>query len=173
MGKITCEKELIERAQQNKNAFAELYEMHFHEVFCFVSRRVESNDFAKEITSIVFAKALTNIKKYTYRGVPFIAWLIRISQNELYKWYRKNKTVRYVEINEDSLSVIIETEDNNEEYFKTFLPQLKSQLKNLKKEELTLIELRFFDNYSFSEIAEILHMKETNARVKTHKYCKN
>jgi RNA polymerase sigma-70 factor (ECF subfamily) len=43
------------------------------------------------------------------------------------------------------------------------------QLDNLKDADLQLIELRFFEHRPFKEIAEILDMTESNAKVKTYR----
>ena len=42
-------------------------------------------------------------------------------------------------------------------------------LENLKGDDMQLIEMRFFEQRSFKEIAEILGMTENNAKVKVHR----
>ena len=44
-----------------------------------------------------------------------------------------------------------------------------SSADTLKPDELTLIELRFFEQRPFKEIAEILDITESNAKVKTYR----
>jgi RNA polymerase sigma-70 factor (ECF subfamily) len=55
-------------------------------------------------------------------------------------------------------------EDENHQHQKTLLLQA---LSSLKKNELNLIELRFFEKRSFKEIGEIQNITENNAKVKT------
>ena len=47
--------------------------------------------------------------------------------------------------------------------------QIITSLEILSDDDLELIELRFFENRSFKEIAEILNLTEGNARIKTHR----
>ena len=42
-------------------------------------------------------------------------------------------------------------------------------IKELPEDELQLIELRFFEKRAFKEIAEILNLTETNAKVKLYR----
>ena len=46
---------------------------------------------------------------------------------------------------------------------------LVDSLKSLADNELELIEMRFFEERSYKEIAEILNITEGNARIKTHR----
>ena len=48
-------------------------------------KRVDDVEAAYDITSNVFVKALTNIHKYEFRGVPFSSWLFRIAKSGLYQ----------------------------------------------------------------------------------------
>jgi len=38
---------------------------------------------AEDVTSEVFHRALANLPKYEWRGVPFVAWLLRIAANAI------------------------------------------------------------------------------------------
>jgi RNA polymerase sigma-70 factor, ECF subfamily len=75
------ERLLIEAAQNDPSRFAELYEENFGRVWAFVIRRVRDRSVAQDITSEVFHQALANVKKFEWRGLPFAAWLYRISAN--------------------------------------------------------------------------------------------
>jgi RNA polymerase sigma-70 factor (ECF subfamily) len=52
------------------------------------------------------------------------------------------------------------------EEYKTILMTV---IKNLPEDDLQLIELRFFEKRQFKEIAEILNLTETNAKVKLYR----
>lgn len=77
------ERLLIEAAKRDPSRFAELYERHFERVYAFVVRRVRDRSEAEDVTSEVFHKALHNVRKFEWRGTPFIAWLYRIAANEI------------------------------------------------------------------------------------------
>ena len=86
------ERSLIEAAQADPARFVDLYERHFHRVYAYVSRRASSRDVAEDVTSEVFEHALTNLRKFEWRGVPFLAWLFRIAANALTdRWRRASR----------------------------------------------------------------------------------
>ena len=77
------ERQLIEAAQRDPSRFAELYERNFERVYAFVARRVRNRAEAEDLTSEVFHRALANLGRFEWRGVPFAAWLYRMAANAL------------------------------------------------------------------------------------------
>jgi len=77
----TEERLLVEAAQKDPSRFGELYENNFERVYAFIARRVRDRDVVEDLTSDVFHKALTNLGRFEWRGVPFAAWLCRIAAN--------------------------------------------------------------------------------------------
>src|SRR5438128_8457583 len=76
-------------AQRDPRQFGVLYEANVDEVYAFVSRRVGNRTDAEDVTATVFHKALANLHRFEWRGVPFVAWLMRIAANELADWARQ------------------------------------------------------------------------------------
>src|SRR5690349_21725435 len=74
---------LVEAAQSDPARFDALYELHFERVYGFIAARVHDRATAEDLTSEVFCKALANLKSYEWRGVPFVAWLLRIAGNAI------------------------------------------------------------------------------------------
>lgn len=83
------ERLLIAAAQADPSRFADLYDLHFERVYAFVARRVPVRAEAEDATSEVFHRALENIARFEWRGVPFAAWLFRIAANAIAaRWQR-------------------------------------------------------------------------------------
>jgi RNA polymerase sigma-70 factor, ECF subfamily len=83
------ERLLIEAAQSDPRRFAELYERHFERVYAFVARRARSRAEAEDLTAEVFHQALAHLGRFEWRGVPFVAWLLRIARNAVAdRWQR-------------------------------------------------------------------------------------
>src|SRR5512136_3472402 len=91
---------LVRKSQEDISAFGELYDEYYPKILNYVLRRTASIDIAQEVTSIVFFKALENIGKFEWRGVPFSAWLYRIASNETASYHRGNghKEYRFDEV---------------------------------------------------------------------------
>jgi RNA polymerase sigma-70 factor (ECF subfamily) len=128
---------------------------------------MDDKDAAADITSQVFLKAIINIGSYQHKGFPFSSWLYRIAINEVNQYYRQNKKGRIVNLDENDIkNIMVEAElsfdDNKRE-------KLVEVLASLSQEKVELIEMRFFEKRSFSEIASILKITENNAKVKTYR----
>lgn len=167
---LLLEVELIRRAQTDVNQFAPLYNKYYFRVLSFIYRKVESRDIADEATAQTFYKALENLHKYEYKGLPFSSWLFRIASNELNQLFRKNKVRRTVSIDDEAVkSLEIEIDEQNNDGKKQ---RLKDALQSLSLEELEIVDLRYFENRSFSEVCEITGLKESAAKMRMHRALK-
>jgi RNA polymerase sigma-70 factor (ECF subfamily) len=159
------ELDLIKKAQKNPEQFGPLYNKYHEQIFRYIYQRMDDIELAHDITAQVFIKALLNITKYEYRGVPFSSWLYRIAKSELYQSFRDKKAERTINIDAINVVAIIDEieSDEKEENKKHLLDSLSL----LKEKDIQLIELRFFEKRSFKEMGEILELTENNAKVKT------
>lgn len=164
---MEAEWEEIQAAQQNPARFRPLYERYYEPIFRFVFRRTADSDLAADLCSQVFLKALQRLGSYQFRGVPFSAWLFRIASNEVAQHFRQNSQKRTVSVEENTLSDVAEEMELEDEIWQ--VEELVHALDTLKPTDLSLIELRFFEQRPFKEIAEILDITESNAKVKTYR----
>jgi RNA polymerase sigma-70 factor (ECF subfamily) len=164
---LQTEQHLIEAAKQNPEHFGPLYDKYYKQIFGYVYQRMDCKDSAFDLTSQVFLKALTNIEKYEYKGVPFASWLYRIAHSEVMQSYRTKKNLRTINADISDLRNICE--EVEQEYMEEYKSVLMTVIKNLPEDDVQLIELRFFEKRAFKEIAEILSLTETNAKVKLYR----
>lgn len=160
----------IERAQQDQRYFGVLYETHFTTIYRFTFKRLGGNEeIAGDLTQQTFIKAMANIGTYQYQGLPFVAWLYRIAQNEVNMYFRSQKKHYFVEINERQMGEIVTEINGDSTYTESDIEQLIQQINNLEPTQIDLIELRFFQGMSFKEIADIYSISEANAKMKTYR----
>lgn len=164
-GKPEDELAIIERAKKNPAHFAPLYKKYHEAIFRYIFKRVDEEESAYDITSCVFVKALVNLPRYEYRGIPFSSWLFRIAKSELYQSFRDKKVQRTISIDSIQIGRVLEEFNIDEAEHKREI--LLKVLPMLKEKPLQLIEMRFFEKRSFREIGEILDLTENNAKVKT------
>lgn len=158
----------VQAAQEKPAKFRTLYNRYHEPIFRFIYKRTVDESLSADLTSQVFLKAMQKLHTYTFKGVPFSAWLFRIASNEVAQYYRKQNKNRVVTL-EDRM-----TEDIVEEYEDVSLVEvniqvLKEVIQTLKPEEVTLMELRFFEKRPFKEVADILDITENNAKVKVYR----
>ncbi|MDN5203515.1 sigma-70 family RNA polymerase sigma factor [Fulvivirgaceae bacterium BMA10] len=161
------EKEWISDAQKNPERFSKLYDKYFEGIFHFIFRRTDDEDVAGDLTSQTFLSALQNIKKYEFRGVPFSAWLYRIAANQVNKYYRDHKKKVVFSLEESvAWKLLDEAEEDHQE---EKLSRLVSFLEELSSEDMAVLELRFFEEKGFKEIAYILEISESGAKMRTYR----
>ena len=164
---ILQENELVELAKKDVVAFGKLYDRYFEGIYGFVFRRTDDDEKAGDITSQVFLKALTNLRKYEFRGLPFSAWLYRIASNEVKKHYRSKGNKIIFSLEEERVRELIDENLSNEK--EEHLNLLVSCLNELKTEVMEVLELRFFEDRNFKEIAYILNISESGAKMRTYR----
>jgi RNA polymerase sigma-70 factor (ECF subfamily) len=146
------ERTLIEAAQADPARFVDLYERHFNRVYAYVIRRTGSRTEAEDITSTVFERALTNLPRFEWRGVPFVAWLYRIAANALAD--RRKATERD---SQDPPPDVPDERESQEIERRAMVFDLVGRLPDAQRQ---VIEMRFMDEKSIREIAVALDRSE-------------
>ena len=151
------ERLLVEAAQKDPARFADLYELHFETVYAFIARRVQERAAAEDLTSDVFHKALANLQRFEWRGVPFGAWLLKIAANAITDRARKGGRELAVE-DPPEISAKPRVEQAAE------LAQLFRLVNELPKDQRQVVVMRFAEEKSIGEIAR--HLKRSEGAVK-------
>jgi RNA polymerase sigma-70 factor (ECF subfamily) len=162
------ELQLIEGSKKDPASFRPLYEKYHEPIFRYIYQRCDDKEAAFDITQQVFVKALINISRYTFKGVPFSSWLYRIAKSEVYKAIEKNKVQRTVNVDMQGLRELLQEAEADE----TAIEKEKSLtvcLSQLPETDVQLIELRFFESRAFKEMGEIFEITENNAKVKVYR----
>ena len=68
------------------------------DIYKYVFVRLQNEDSTDDVVSKVMVKAMQNLPKYQFKGVPFSAWLYRVAYNELTDVFRKRKADRIVQV---------------------------------------------------------------------------
>lgn len=157
----------IKKAQNNPADFAPLYDRYHKPIFVFIFKRIRDQEVTADLTSQVFLKALVHIKRYEFRDIPFSSWLFRIAMNEVNMYFRNIKKTFFITVSEKEVKGIID-EVHLEDSFQN-KQQIVEVLNKIDTNSSQLIELRFFDEYSFKEIGEITGMSADNAKIKTYR----
>ena len=170
------EKELVERAKNDTEAFGELYDQYYPKILGYVLRRTANIEIAQDVTSDVFFKALKNLGKFHWRDVPFSSWLYRIATHEIANYFRDNKH-RQSSLEEVSKLITISNPSAETELLEAeaelkrhedFL-LLHESISRLSVKYQEVITLRFFENKQIKEIGEILGKREGTVKSLLHR----
>ena len=148
---------LIRRACSDPDAFAQLYLLHYKDVFNYCVRRLFDRHSAEDVASTIFFKVMRNLGSFDGRATDFRSWLFRIATNAVNDHLRGVKRMTNVVekaiINTRAKSAF--AIDYDEELLEKKL-LLKQALLSLKPKYQTVITLRFFENMKLTEIAACL-----------------
>ena len=170
------EQDLIERAKYSSEAFGELYDMYYDRIFGYALKRSADIDSAEDVTSEVFFKALKNIGKFRWQEVPFFYWLYRIANREIIDHHNKRKRESSYEKgvnldNPDFRQGMTESQDKIKAY-DDYL-DLHKYLSRLSSKHQEVIALRYFEDLSMADIAQILHKPEGTVKSELHRGINN
>jgi RNA polymerase sigma-70 factor (ECF subfamily) len=159
----------IEKAKQGDQvAFTFLLDYYWNEVYGFMLKRTENETNAEDITIETFSKAFDKIATYNPE-FQFNTWLIAIAKNV--HLLRKKKSSLFVEITEEEDQQaynIADTTPSAEDELITEqnLSQLLQFIKELKPHYQEVIQLRYFQEMSYQEIANKIDEPLSNVKIK-------
>src|SRR5207237_57730 len=81
---------VVEAAKRgHQGALSDLYEHYFPKVYRYVASRLGNTEDAEDVTEELFLKIVQRLGGFSWRGLPFGAWLFRIARNEVVTHVRK------------------------------------------------------------------------------------
>ncbi|MDE7135778.1 MAG: sigma-70 family RNA polymerase sigma factor [Muribaculaceae bacterium] len=167
--RLTDEQLVAAYADGNNQAFDTLLERNQKRVFSYIFNIVKNRELADDIFQETFVKAITTIKqrRYTESG-KFSAWLTRIAHNLIIDHYRLEKTNGVVSTDEAD-STLLNRREFAEDTIEDFLidEQISSDVRKIMETlpqlQREVIEMRFYRNMSFKEIADATNVSINTA----------
>jgi RNA polymerase sigma-70 factor (ECF subfamily) len=83
------ERDLVERAKHDREAFGALYERYYPALVNYVFRRTGDVHATEDLVADVFLIVLRTLPGYRYRGIPLRFWLLRVATNVVNRWARR------------------------------------------------------------------------------------
>ena len=150
----------------DSDAFAFFYEQYVTRIYRFVLIKVSDKRVAEEITQDIFLKVWQHIvdKKHVK---SFQAFIFRIARNSVIDYYRQSnrQPLPIDEMPEENLP----TEKIEDLDISLDVENIKKHLERLKPAYQEILILRYIEDLTFEEIAEILQKDKNNVRVTLHR----
>ena len=159
--KMTDEQLVKAYAEGKNEAFDILLKRHQEKVFNYILRVVKNEDIANDIFQETFVKAILTIKqgRYTENG-KFPAWISRIAHNLIIDHFRQEKSENHQSADLEEIDIL-----NRKELCEATIEdilisdQIREDVKHLIKElpplQREVLNMRYYQNLSFKEIAEM------------------
>ena len=155
--------ELVQRALGNDQlAFGLLMERYRDSIYFLIYKMIRNQDDSDDLTIEAFGKAFNNLEKYSPE-FAFSTWLYKIALNNTIDFMRKkriatlslDKTTETEKGERSGIDVKSPVLDPEEVYIKEQRARIMREvIEKLNPKYRQLIELRYFDELSYEEIAE-------------------
>lgn len=148
-------------AQGNNEAFDILLNRYKDRLYAYIYYTVRNEELAEDIFQETFTKAIATIQQGRYNeNGKFPAWLTRIAHNLIIDCFRQEKQENLVSCDEEERNLLnnirlsegtVEAEIVNHQ----ILSDVRRLMKHLPDEQREVVHMRFYQDLSFKEIAEM------------------
>ena len=148
-------------AQGNNEAFDILLNRYKDRLYAYIYYTVRNEELAEDIFQETFTKAIVTIQQGRYNeNGKFPAWLTRIAHNLIIDCFRQEKQENLVSCDEEERNLLnnirlsegtVEAEIVNHQ----ILSDVRRLIKHLPDEQREVVHMRFYQDLSFKEIAEM------------------
>ncbi len=146
----------------NEDVFALLVKRHLSSVYYYVLRMLGSRDDAEDTTQETFVKVWHKLKQFNTQS-QLRPWILRIARNTTIDFLRKKRPLLFSSFaHADGSDVFAETLIDgsllpDEEYIKNeSIELLESAIQKLTPAQQEVLQLYYYEDLTFKEIAEIL-----------------
>lgn len=160
LSKQTDEQLVNAYAGGNDKAFDTLLQRHQSRLFSYIMQIVKSKDLADDIFQETFVKAIMTMRqgRYTDNG-KFSSWLTRIAHNLIIDYFRQGKNQNTVSTDDENVD-LLNRKDLSDGTIEDFIindninDDIRRLMKSLPDSQREVLEMRFYKNMSFKEIAD-------------------
>lgn len=171
--------DLIDRAvdQKDQQAYAALMKRYKKAVYFMILKMIRDADDAEDLTMEAFAKAFKNLHKFK-KDYTFSTWLFRIATNNTIDFIRKKK-LKTMSLNTtlsddggNAVNIDVEDDENNpqDEFIRSQrIEMVRVFVDKLPAKYRKLVELRYFQELSYDEIAKELDKPLGTVKAQLHR----
>lgn len=158
---MTDEELVVMYADGNDEAFDQLLGRHQQVVFSYILYTIRNKNLADDFFQETFCKAITTIRqgRYTESG-RFRSWLMRIAHNLMIDYFRQKKNEKTLSNDEWGMDLLnnptlCEETVEGELVRSQIQSDVKKLVKHLPHTQREVVEMRYYEELSFKEIADI------------------
>lgn len=177
-GKI-AEKLLLYKIETKKDseAFGQLYDLYIEKIYRFVYFKIGSKEESEDITSEVFLKVWNYLISNDRKEISSFSGLVyKVARNCLIDFYRLKSYKQELVYNFETVIELEEHGEESKEILRVEINQemegLLKNIRRLKQDYQEVLLLRYIEELSIREMAEILGMSGVGVRVTLHRATK-
>lgn len=140
-------------------AFGVLIKRYERLIYRVCVRHCQTGDAAMDLTQNVFLKIHQRLASFSGSG-SFKGWMLRLAHNECVDWLRKHRHERLAVDLDDVELPAAEAAPESELSQEQNRRVLQAELAKLSEKHRLALNLRYFEQFSLNEIAEVLECTE-------------
>lgn len=164
------------RTTRDPEVFGKLYDIYVDQIYRFIYFKVGRKEEAEDLTGDVFLKTWQYINEMGSEVIDNLrAFLYQTARNAVIDFYRSRDQREFVALPEEddekpTMEIVDEKQDLVEKIeLASDLEEVKKALQKIREEYREIIILRFVEEMSVKETAEILGKSEGAVRVLLHR----
>ena len=156
------ERKEILAAQRDRAAFAPLYERYVDQIYAYAYTLTKDKEQAEDVTAATFAKAIEELPRFQWRGVPYSAWLYRVAGNLV---SRERRRPGWIELAPHMAGDALDPAAAAEALDRA--TEIRAAVALLPADQRQAVVLRFGGELRNREIAEIMQRSEGAVKLLT------
>jgi RNA polymerase sigma-70 factor (ECF subfamily) len=171
--KFQEKKTIFRLRNQDREAFIKVYDDHSSELYRFIYFKVGNREEARDLASMVFLKAWNHVQsKNLVESKTLRALLYKIARTSIIDYYREKAVRQTVSLDDPESGALAIADDSNLELDadqQANLRLLQDKLPLIKDDYREALVLRFVNELSLEEIADVMGKSKGNVRVIIHR----
>ena len=156
-------------AQADRAAFATLYRRYLDRVYGYAFYQLGDHHDAEDVTERTFLAALRALPDFRDQGSTFRAWLFRIAHNTIANAHRSRARRRTEPLPDDFQRAAPDADPAGQVALADELREIRQVVAQMPDDRRQVILLRFVDDLSTNEIAQVLDRSPGAVRVLLHR----
>lgn len=164
---LKIETQLIIDAQNNIQAFAQLYDYYFPIIFSYCLNRTGSKEIAEDVTSQTLLKSIETIKKFDFNKSSRLGPLLyRMAHNFMIDFYKKNNRNTAFDSNTEVKQLATDGDETERSAELSLLQtQIITVLDMINERYAQIIALKFYSEMNAAEIGIAMDIKSSHVPV--------
>lgn len=171
--KFQEKRSLYRLKSQDRETFIKVYDDHSAELYRFIYFKVGNREEARDLASMVFLKAWNHVQaKNLVEAKTLRALLYKIARNAIIDYYRQRAARPAVSLDDPesgALAIAADLDLDADADKQADIRLLSEKLPRLKDEYREALILRFINELSLEEVADIMGKSRGNVRVIIHR----
>lgn len=155
---------MVRQPQTRDAAFKIIFDRHHQELYGYIRKIVITHENADDVLQNTFMKVFSNITRF--RGEASLrSWMYRIAHNESLQLLKKNKR----QVTERSEQILNQNLFADPYFMGDKIHELLlDAVASLPKRQKQVFELKYFEDFKYSEIAVMLQLTEGALKASYH-----